>query len=121
MPTKEPTAVGAVDSALAAALPPEQPGFFNKPIGMPRQAAVIIATSFLCGISYLFSDRGGIMMSTLCGEIAYFFGPLLCLYLFFRLFCTALSAKGKHTVSFAVGTFFGFGTFFIWLYEASRH
>jgi len=58
---------------------------FNKPIEMPQQAAVIISTSVLCGISYLGSGHGGFLVSQLSDMFAFFFGPLLCLYLFFNL------------------------------------
>src|SRR5471030_1604762 len=95
--------------------------FLNKPIGMPQQTAIIIAASLLCCIVYLLDGKGGIVFGILCGEFACFFGPLLCAYLFFRLFCSALDAGGKHTLSFALGALFGMGTVSIWLYYFSHH
>jgi len=82
---------------------------------------IIIGVSLLCGVTYLLDGRGGFVFGSLCGEFSYFFGPLLCAYLFLRLFYDGLGARGKHTLSFALGTLFGIGTFLIWLYQFSRH
>jgi hypothetical protein len=91
--------------------------FFTKPIEMPQQAAIIISASLLCGISYLCSGRGGLVLGQLAEMFACFFGPLLCVYLFFRMFCDiCFRSSGKHPVAFLLGTFFGFGTFFIWIW-----
>jgi hypothetical protein len=89
---------------------------FTKPIEMQQQAVVIISTSVLCGVSYLCSGHGGFVIGQLSDMFAFFFGPLLCLYLFFRMFCDiCFRSSGKHSVAFLLGAVFGFGTFFIWL------
>ena len=89
---------------------------FTKPIEMSQQAAVIISASVLCGVSYLCSGHGGFVVSQLSDMFAFFFGPLLCVYLFFRMFCdVCFRSSGKHSVAFLLGAVFGFGTFFIWL------
>jgi hypothetical protein len=86
----------------------------TKRIEMPGLAFTSMVASLVCAVAYSFQDRGGIVFGILCEEIARFFGPLFCLYLFFRLFCEVLVCGGKRTLSFAVGSFFCFGTFLIW-------
>jgi Kef-type K+ transport system membrane component KefB len=94
---------------------------FTKPIEMPQQAAIIILISVLCGLAYLGGGHGGFVVSQLAEMFAYFFGPLLCLYLFFRMFCDiCFRSSGKHPVAFLLGTLFGFGTFFIWYLHYAR-
>ena len=95
--------------------------FLNKPIGIPQQTAIIIGVSLLCGITYLLDGKGGFVFGSLCGEFAHFFGPLLCAFLFLRLFYDVLGAGGKHALSFAFGALFGMGTFLIWICHFSRH
>jgi hypothetical protein len=94
---------------------------FTKPIEMPHQAAIIISVSVLCGISYLSRGHGGFVVSALSEMFGAFFGPLLCLYLFFRMFCdVCFRSSGKHPVAFFLGALFGFGTFFIWYFHHAR-
>ena len=57
----------------------------TKRIEIPWLAGIIVASSLVTGITYLLEGRGGFVFGTLCGEIAYFFGPLLCAFLWILL------------------------------------
>jgi len=90
-------------------------------IEIPWLAAIIVASSLLSGIAYLLQGRGGFVFGTLCEETAYFFGPLFCAFLFCLLLADIVWKRGGYPWSLALGTLFGFGTFYIWLWAMSHH
>jgi hypothetical protein len=94
--------------------------FLTKRIEIPWLTAIIIASSLLSGIAYLLQGRGGLVFGVLCEEIAWFFGPLLCGFLFCLLLAEIFWKRGGHPWSLAFGALFGFGTFYIWFYAVSH-
>ena len=93
----------------------------TKHIKIPWLAGIIVASSLVTGITYLLEGRGGFVFGTLCGEIAYFFGPLLCAFLWILLASEIIWKRGGHPWALSIGSLFGFGTFYLWIYEFSHH
>ena len=54
-------------------------------IQIPWLTGLIVASSLVTGITYLLEGRDRGAFGTLCGEIAYFFGPLFCVFLWILL------------------------------------
>jgi hypothetical protein len=90
----------------------------TKRIKIPWLTAIIVASSLVTGIAYLFSGRGGFVFGTLCDEIAYFFGPLFCAFLWVLLASEIIWKRGGHPWALFIGSLFGFGTFYLWLFVA---
>jgi hypothetical protein len=68
-------------------------------------AGIIVASSLVTGITFLLEGRGGFVFGTLCGEIAYFFGPLLCAFLWILLASEIIWKRGGHPWALFIGFF----------------
>ena len=93
----------------------------TSPIQIPWLTGLIVASSLVTGIAYLLEGRDRGAFGTLCGEIAYFFGPLFCVFLWILLASKIIWQRGGHPWALFIGSLFGFGTFYLWLYEFSHH
>jgi hypothetical protein len=93
----------------------------TKPIEIPWLTGIIVASSIVTGVAYLLEGRGRSGFEILCGEMAYFFGPLLCAFLWVRLASEIIWKRGGHPWALFIGSLFGFGTFYLWIYQFGHH
>jgi hypothetical protein len=88
----------------------------TAPIALPALTSIVVAASLATGLAYLLQGRFGFVFGSLCAELAYFFGPPLCGFLFVVLFHNIIRHRGGHPWLFLLGAVFGFGTFYVWLH-----
>jgi hypothetical protein len=87
----------------------------TAPIALPSLTAIVVVSSLATGLAYLLQGRFGFIFGSLCGELAYLFGPLLCTFLFLVLLHNIHRHRGRHPWLLLLGTVFGFGTFYVWV------
>ena len=92
----------------------------KKRIELPALTAIIVTSSLVTVAAGLLQNRVGLIVGTLCEEMAWFFGPLFCAFLWILLASEIFWKRGGHPWALSIGSLFGFGTFIIWIYIASH-
>lgn len=84
-------------------------------LGVWFLAAIIVASSVLCGIAYLIKDRVGVELGVWCGFWAAL-GPICCLFLSGLLLVAFFRNGRRHGFVCGLGMGFGLAAFAAWSY-----
>ena len=93
---------------------------FTKPIGVRWLTTLIAASSLLCCLcGYLEPQVRDVDHWALCMVVAWFIGPLWCLFVVILLVAAFYRTALQHRFAFGLGLAVGLATFFTWYYLVS--